>query len=194
MAYSRLDKLRSRRVDPLVKAAGLNEVYNRLPAEDSSVQYAIGAMQPIDPDYTQQTIEERTRVEKQLAHGYVEAGLGIDFAYQRSVTNDTHIRFYSDVDLLTVEERWFGIEPPNRPVVPYSGDTIQNLREIRTKTIKILRPAFPAATVDDSGGKSISVSGGSLRRKIDVIACAWWHTVEYVQDEKKHWLRHPSIG
>lgn len=188
MANSRLDKLRNRRIDPLIKVAGLNEAYNRLAAEDSSVQYAIGAMQPIDSDYTRRTIEERTRVEKQLANGYIMAGLGIEFAYQGSVTNDTHIRVYSDVDLLTVEERWFGIEPPNKPAVPYSGDTIQNLREIRTNTSKILRPAFPAATVDDSGGKSISVSGGSLRRKIDVIACAWWHTLEYVQEEKRHWL------
>jgi hypothetical protein len=188
MASSRLDKLRSRRIDPLVKVAGLNEAYNRLATEDSSVQYAIGAMQPIDPDYTRRTIEERTRIEKQLTDGYVKAGLHVDFAYQGSVTNDTHIRVYSDVDLLTVEERWFGIEPPNIPIVPYVGDPIQNLRQIRTNTVKILRPAFPAATVDESGSKSISVSGGSLRRKIDVISCAWWHTVEYVQDTQRHWL------
>ena len=37
-----------------------------------------------------------------LAAGYAAAKLSIDFNYQRSVTNDTHIRAHSDVDMLTL--------------------------------------------------------------------------------------------
>lgn len=188
MATSRLDKLRARRMDPLTKVAGAREVYERLVGEDTSVRYAVGAMQPIDPAYTQKTIEERTRVENQLAEGFRAAGLYVGFDYQGSVTNDTHIRVYSDVDLLTVEQRSYGIEPPNPPIPAYNGDPTRDLREIRSKTIGILRPAFPAATVDQSKGKCVSISGGSLKRKIDLVACELWHTVEYVKSQQKHWL------
>src|SRR5437870_2631065 len=109
---TRLEKLRNRRIDPLMKVAGLNEAYARLTNEDSAVQYTISAMQPIDPAYTANTIEERNRVEKQLGDGYKGLGLRIEFDYQGSVTNDTHIRAHSDVDLLTVEQRFIGVQPP----------------------------------------------------------------------------------
>lgn len=186
MASSRLEKLRTRRMDPLVKVAGLSEVYERLRAEGSSVKYAIGAMQPIDPEYTKRTIEERKRVEDQLAKGFIQVGLGVTFDYQGSVTSDTHVRVYSDVDLLTVETRWYGLEPPQQPSVPYLGNAIEDLRELRNTTVKILRLAFPAATVDQSGSKAITISDGSLRRKIDVIACAWWDTNEYSRFRQKY--------
>jgi hypothetical protein len=172
----------------MIKTAALREAYDRLPREGESVRYAIGAMQPIDDAYTQRTIEDRTRVEKQLADGFTRAGLGITFDYQGSVTNDTHIRAHSDLDLLTVDTRFEVIEPPNKPRYPYSGDSIANLREIRNNTVDILQSAFPAAEVDDAGSKAVSISGGSLRRKVDLIASAWWQTVEYVREPKKHWL------
>jgi hypothetical protein len=188
LATSRLDKLRARRMDPLFKVAGSREVYERLASEDSSTRYVIGSLQPIDFAYTQKTIEERTRVEKQLADGFARAGLGINFDYQGSVTNDTHIRVYSDVDLLTICPLSYAIEPPNKPTVAYNGDPISDLREIRRRTIEILRAAFPAATVDRSKGKCLNISGGSLARKIDLIASEWWHTVEFMQQPQKHWL------
>lgn len=175
-------------MDPLTKVAGSREVYERLVTEDTSVRYAIGSMQPIDSAYTQRTIEERTRVEKQLSDGFSKAGLWVKFDYQGSVTNDTHIRVYSDVDLLTIGQLSYALELPNRPPIPYAGDPISDLKKIRLKTIDILRPAFPAATVDQSKGKCISISGGSLQRKIDLIASEWWHTVEYVRQPEKHWL------
>jgi hypothetical protein len=55
MAYTRLEKLLNRQTDPVTrtKMAGMtNEVYTRLPGEDSAVSYAIGAMRAIDPNYT----------------------------------------------------------------------------------------------------------------------------------------------
>jgi hypothetical protein len=188
MPKTRLEKLLNRRLDPNIKVGGLNEVYNRLPREDSAVQYAIGAMQPIDPDYTARTVEERNRVEKQLADGFSASGLRVDFDYQGSVTNDTHIRAHSDVDLLTVETRFHTIEPPNTPATRYEGDPVANLRQIRRTSAMKLRSAYPTAKVDESGAKSIRISGGSLLRKVDVIASNWWETVEYRRDPQKYWL------
>jgi hypothetical protein len=188
MAKTRLEKLLNRRLDPNIKVAGLNEVYNRLSTEDTAVQYAIGAMQPIDPDYTARTIEERNRVEKQLSDGFAASGLRVDFDYQGSVTNDTHIRAHSDVDLLTVESRFLVVQPPNKPTTYYQGDCVADLRQIRRVSAQKLKSAYPTAKVDESGSKAINISGGSLMRKIDVIASNWWHTVEYRSDPQKHWL------
>jgi hypothetical protein len=188
MAYTRLEKLRNRRLDPNIKVAGLNEAYNRLAGEDTAVQYAIGAMQPIDPDYTQRTIEERNRVERQLSDGFISNGLRVDFDYQGSVTNDTHIRAHSDVDLLTVDSRFYTVQPPNSPGAAYQGDPVADLRQIRRVTVSKLKSAYPAAKIDETGGKAVNISGGSLMRKIDVIASNWWHTVEYRRDPQKHWL------
>jgi len=185
---TRLNKLRSRRLDPLIKVGEINEVYKHLTSEDSAVQYAIGAMQPIDSDYTKKSIEERSRVEKQLSDGYVTAGLGVDFDYQGSVTNNTHIRAHSDLDLLAVERRFYVLQPPNVPAYPYKGDAVADLREIRKNAASILKTSYPKALVDESGSKAITISGGSLSRKIDVIPSAWWHTVEYVRDSHKYWI------
>jgi hypothetical protein len=188
VATSRLDKLRARRLDPLLKIEGSREVYERLISEDSSVRYAIGAMQPIDPVYTQKTIDERNRVEKQLADAFRTARRLVTFDYQGSLTNDTHIRAYSDVDLLTVGELSYSIEPPNRPIPAYAGDPVGDLKQIRSDTIRILRSAFPKATLDQSKGKCVCISGASLQRKIDLVASEWWHTVEYVTKPEKHWM------
>jgi hypothetical protein len=187
MAYTRLERLQKRRLDPLMKVAGLNEVYNRL-KEEPAIVYAVSAMQPIDPDYTKNTFEECGRVEEQLQAGFAADGIAVDFDHQGSVTNDTHIRAHSDIDLLSAEKKFFGVEPPNTPKYPYHGDPIADLRKIRSTTSKTLRAKFPKATVDESGSKSVKIEGGSLRRKIDVIACNWLQTVEYVQDPQKHWL------
>lgn len=65
MATNRVGKLQTRRTDPLIKSANIYEVYDRI-AEDESVKYAIGAMQPIEPEYTAATFAEGDRVRNQL--------------------------------------------------------------------------------------------------------------------------------
>src|ERR1043166_3134971 len=187
-AITRLQRLQNRRIDPSIRVGEVNEAYKRLTTEDTAVRYAIGTMQPIDPAYTKNTIDERTRVENQLDNGYKATSLTVSFDYQGSVTNDTHIRAHSDVDLLTVEERFYVVQPPNTPAAIYHGDSVADLRQLRRIAASTLKTAFPAATVDETSGKAINISGGSLRREVDVIACNWWHTIEYRQSRQKHWL------
>src|SRR5439155_26623062 len=103
-------------------------------------------------------------------------------------TNNTHIRAHSDVDLLTVESRFYTVQPPNSPASTYHGDPVGDLRQIRKVAASKLKTAYPAAKVDETGSKAINISGGSLMRKIDVIATNWWHTVEYRREPQKYWL------
>lgn len=178
-ADERLARLEARRTDPTIAAArGLNEVYKHL-AEDSAIKYAVGAMQPIDPEYTSNTIAEGKRVQAQLSAGLHGAGIPCEFRFQGSVTNDTHIKAHSDIDLVVLFTLFHTVEPPQPVVHPYSGDTLADLVGVRRASQQILTAAFPAVTVDASGGKALTLTGGSLRRKIDVVTANWWNTVAY---------------
>ena len=175
---TRLDRLYSRRIDEEIhNAQQLNEVYKRLTQSDS-VKYVLGAMQPIDPAYTKATYAEGERV-----WNHLDKALSQDcvLRYQGSVTNDTHIKAKSDIDLLTITTEFFSLELPQTPSHPYEGDPLQDLIDLRNEEIKILDSAFPEVTVDSSGGKSICLEGGSLRRKIDVVPSNWYNTNLYAE-------------
>src|SRR5690606_9981339 len=57
--------------------------------------------------------------------------------------------------------------------------------DLRSDAIASLNAAFPEATVDSSGAKSISLEGGSLRRKIDVVPSNWFNTNRYNETGQK---------
>lgn len=175
---NRIDRLAARRTDPTVTNARLlNEVYKRVNQSDS-VRYVVGAMQPIDPAYTENTFFQAERVCNQLGNRLT---IKCENKYQGSVTNDTHIKAQSDIDVLMLIERFFTVEPPQKPQNPYKGDPIQDLIDLRVEIIEALEQAFPEATVDYSGGKSVSIEGGSLRRKVDVVPANWYNTNQYAE-------------
>jgi len=174
----RLNRLYDRRIDPIVtNAKGLNEVYNRITQSDS-VKYVLGAMQPIDPEYTKVTFGEGDRVWNQLAKAL---SMGCEMRFQGSTTNDTHIKAKSDIDLLTIVTAFHDIEPPQTPFSPYGGNPTQDMIDLRNEEIAILSNAFPEVSVDTSGSKAIALDGGSLRRKVDVVPSNWYNTNLYTE-------------
>lgn len=175
---TRLDKLHARRIDPsLFTAKLLNESWRSI-NQSESVKYVVGAMQPIDPDYTGNTFLQGDRVKNQLEKALSPA---CEYKYQGSTTNDTHIKAASDIDLLVITGKFYALQPPQVPSVPYTGDTIQDLTTLRSDAEKTLRSAFPAATIDATGSKSISLVGGSLTRKVDVVPANWHNTVKFAE-------------
>lgn len=187
MNQDRLTKLANRRLDPDVHIKEANEVYKRL-QQEPSIRYAIGAMQPIDQAYTKITFEQCDRVQNQLVRAYEQEGLKPSFNHQGSTTNDTHIKAHSDIDLLTISEESFAVEPPNKPQTPYKGDPVSDLRQLRKIAISRMSSSFPEADIDSQGAKSVSIEGGSLRRKVDVVFCNKWHTVDYVEKKEEIWM------
>lgn len=178
MASNRIDKLQNRRSDTPLRAMAMDEAYASI-KEDDAVKYAIGAMQPIKKTYTDVCIAEGERVKNQLANGLNRDSPVADFAYQGSVTSDTHIRVHSDIDLLTLHKAFFTIEPPGQPITPYLGDSLSDLKTLRSNSAAVLRAAFPEVSVDNSAGKAIRLTGGSLKRKIDVVVGNWWDPIPY---------------
>jgi hypothetical protein len=179
---TRLDRLASRRTDQLVTEAKLlNEAYRHI-AQSDSVLYVIGSMQPIDPEYTKNTYAQGDRVRNQLENRLDDK---CEYEYQGSVTNDTHIKARSDIDLLVLTGKFHTLEKPQEPASPYKGNPLQDLLDLRAEAIVSLEAAFPEATVDSSGAKSISLEGGSLRRKIDVVPSNWFNTNQYNETGQK---------
>jgi hypothetical protein len=86
---------------------------------------------------------------------------------------------------LTITQEFYGLEPPQKPTNPYTGDPVEELLALRRETTKALATAFPEATVDSGGSKAVSISGGSLSRKIDVVPSNWWNSNKYAETGAK---------
>jgi len=179
----RLERLEQRRLDSsvLIKASMANEVYKAI-RESESVRFAIGAMQPINPEYTKNTFAQGDRVKNQLNERLTQQ---CDYEYQGSTTTDTHIKAHSDIDLLMIYKGWTWLEPPQVPKKPYEGDPKEDIRNLRSAAGTALRSAFPQTELDDQGSRAIRLSGASLTRQVDVVPASWFDTIEYTRTGDK---------
>ncbi|MCB2289461.1 hypothetical protein LGK97_06730 [Clostridium sp. CS001] len=164
-------------------ASYLTEAYEGL-KENDVYKYFIGSMEGVDKIYTNNTYKEAERVQNQLDK-IKDSNLNFKYEYQGSVSNNTHIRAHSDIDILVLIEKFYTVEHPQVPMYPYTGDPVEDLMELRMKCEKHLTSAFYAADVDCSGAKAIGLSGGSLKRKIDVVPSNWVNTNEYSKSLNK---------
>lgn len=193
---SRLSELRSRKNDIQIlqesygyKGFALDSYspFIKMASETNDVQnYFIEAMTPVDDIYTNNTFKEAERVKNQLDK-IKTVSLNFEYEYQGSVSNNTHIKAHSDIDVLVIIDKFVTLQHPLVPSYPYQGNPINDLLELRYTSEKHLTSAFPQADVDCSGAKAIGLSGGSLRRKVDVVPSNWYDTVEYDRTKQKHY-------
>lgn len=161
------------------------EAYSRRAPTQKHTQYALGAMQAVDPDYTRISLEEAGRVKEQLKGGLSRQSIPVDFRLQGSVACDIHIKGISDVDLLVLDDRYIHYDSSGPKAIsggynsPVTYDTLDALVKLRRASESVLDDAFPKANVKKSGAKAINVSGGSLRRPVDVVPSNWFDTVAY---------------
>lgn len=187
----RFNRLIDRKTDPLAKGGLLERNLQKSATASrppTAAEYLRAAAAETDPDYTAMTFEQGDRVKNQLAEHFRTRGVDVSFDYQGSVTNNTHIRVYSDIDLLVILEDFYHVEPPLTVTTPYRGDAKGLSREVRASAAQRLESSFYEAKVDDSGGKAISISGGSLARKVDVVTCNRVHTQLYELTRDKRYL------
>jgi hypothetical protein len=134
------------------------------------------SMKEVGEQYRTKSYSESKKISNKLR----EYGmLNVDFDYQGSVTNNTCIRDASDIDLLVITNDFYELEPPLKPSRPYTGDPLQELKEIRKDCINIIRESFNSSKLDATKSKCTSVSKGTLQRDIDVVVCNWFYTVQY---------------
>ncbi|MFH1495089.1 MAG: hypothetical protein ABIG70_09870 [Pseudomonadota bacterium] len=170
------------------EATLLTESYEQR-GKTGAIKYALGAMQQLEPKYTEISISEGERVRNQLETGLRNASIPATFDYQGSVPLNIHIRFSSDIDLLALHDRFVTFDSTSRYAGGYTPKLINPLVEVwklRQQCESILDLKFPTAKVDKSGAKSISLSGGSLQRKVDVVPSHWHDTAAYQCSQQKH--------
>ena len=152
--------------------------------ESAGVKYAIGGMAPVSAGYTRLSIAEGKRVADSLTQSLLSQGEPTTSALQGSVALDIHIKGHSDVDMLILCRDTVRIEVPRVNPSQYgpsqdSRDTVDIVKDIRSKSEKILPVNFWAADVDCNGSKSITISGGSLQRKVDIVPAIWYYSRAY---------------
>jgi hypothetical protein len=151
-----------------------------------ATKYLIGAMSPVAPRYTQRLVEQGDRVENQLKTRLAELYPALEFRRQGSVSNNTHIKFRSDVDVLVIIDKFHTLEPPQQPPSPYRGNPDQDLIDLRQNCADELKNAFPAATVDNKGSTCVTIDGGSLVCAVDAVPSNWFNTVAWSQYRQEH--------
>lgn len=138
------------------------------------------AMQPVEPQYTEVSLNTAKRIENQLEKRLSEYQL--DFRLQGSVALDIHIKGFSDVDLLVIDKQMLMYDRDGvrqnlyTPTSKKEDDVILTLRNTARDE---LRKAFPEAHVDDENNKSLRITGGSLQREVDVVPAIWWDNSDY---------------
>ncbi len=147
--------------------------------------YALGAMEEVGATYTRVSVEEAERVGKQLVPRLAQRGIPAEFRLQGSVPLNVHIRRVSDVDLLMLDTSFWtydrhGAMAASGAYLNHTAKTsLGVLGALRAGVISGLRDGFPAATVDSSGAKAVTISGGSLQRVVDVVPSHWYDTIHY---------------
>lgn len=148
-------------------------------ASGKTTKYVLGAMTEVSQEYTEATYKEAHRVINHLKRELSD----VRFDFQGSVTNNTHIKGYSDIDILIVTKKYIDYESPafqsNRYNSPYRGNHIQDLIDIRHNSTKIIEKNFPTVFINKDKPKCIALSGGSLKRDIDLVPSCDWETHEY---------------
>lgn len=118
------------------------------------VKYINQSAEEVDKRYTEISYEEGERIKNSLD----KVLDNIDFEYQGSVSNNTHIRATSDLDLLVILRPY---DVPN-----------ENLLQLKDNCHSNIKTNFPKVNIE-RGAKSLKLTGGSLRRDIDVVPSCW---------------------
>lgn len=175
--YQRLLNRRAPAEDRLI--VRFREAYEQESGEHT--KYILGACRPVDSKYTQRLLDQGDRIENQLQKRITDRYPEIQFRRQGSVSNNTHIRYYSDIDVLTIIDKFVTIQHPQVPQWPYQGVPEDDLLVLRRVCVKELDAAFPKTDIDDEGSTAISISGGSLACKVDVVPSNWFNTNDFAQ-------------
>ena len=161
------------------------------------------AMKGVEPEYTQKSRDAGERVKEHLASELKN----VSFKYQGSIMTDTHIKGYSDIDLLTICEKFYQpdtitfktiIETPEKRAqyfqtsidklqreinsIPYTGDDLNDLRVLRLDSERVLSEKYQ--THDLTKPKAIKIKNLSLNREVDIVIANWYDDVSSVINDK----------
>lgn len=186
----RLEQLRRRRTDDRIEKSILSESFRKSELGES-IKYALESMKEIDPDYTKNTYVASEKVSENIRKGLEKIPIDIEFRNQGSVETNTHIKLHSDIDLLVILKTFETLERPQEPANPYQGDPLQDLKQLRSETYRVLDSVYD--TVDNSNAKAIKVFPTNPKRMVDVVSANWFNSNEYVTNGRNELYRGINI-
>lgn len=161
------------------------------------------AMKGVEPEYTQKSRDAGERVKEHLSKGLNN----VSFKYQGSVMTDTHIKGYSDIDLLTISEKFYQYDATRVKQVlesveerakyyqssldklqrevnisSYTGNSLEDLKGLRLDSEKILSDVY--TTRDLTKPKAIKIKNLSLNREVDIVIANWYDDVTSIINDK----------
>ena len=161
------------------------------------------AMKGVEPAYTQKSMDAGERVKQHLSRELSN----VAFRYQGSVMTNTHIKGHSDIDLLTISDKFYNIDlyrinntlneysqrslysqpsidklVKERDLPSYTGNSIQDLRKNRMDSERILSAQY--INCDITKPKSIKIKNLNLNREVDVVIANWYDDIASVINNK----------
>lgn len=184
MEYNkRLQNTQARRSD--VQFSNLTESYV-LPSNKigDSMKYAFENMMPIDVKYNTNTIVAAEKVKKHLEQEFTSKNISAVFEYQGSVLTNTNIKLHSDIDLLTITNKFYisGNGVPEKHL--YLGDSLADLKELNDACQRKVSAIYSDVKLDK--GKCISVNLSNPSRKVDIVVANKYVYKEEFANDLKH--------
>lgn len=168
------------------------------------LKYIKSAMKGVEPEYTAKSKVAGEKVKQHLKDGGLS---NVSFKYQGSVMTDTHIKGASDIDLLTICDKFYTYDShtvykilDNKRSYPYDnsqlqklqheleipayrGDAINDLMITRNHCERILKETYQKC--DITPPKAIKITNSSLRRDVDVVVANWYDNVDSIINDKE---------
>ena len=161
------------------------------------------AMKGVEPAYTQKSTEAGERVKEHLS----KALRDVTFKYQGSVMTNTHIKGHSDIDLLTICEKFYSYDSSNIKELlnnalrksaylqssieklqnevnasPYFGDSLSDLKKMRSDSEIKLSSVY--SICDCRPPKAIKITNLDLKRDVDIVIANWYDDITSVVNDK----------
>ena len=161
------------------------------------------AMKGVEPEYTQKSKDAGERVKEHLLKKLTD----VIFKYQGSVMTNTHIKGHSDIDLLTICDKFYSyasnnikelLDTPTRRQKfrqssieklekevnksSYSGNSLDDLKKTRLDSEDVLLDVYNVCDV--SHPKAIKITNLSLKRDVDIVVANWYDDVSSIINDK----------
>lgn len=160
------------------------------------------AMKSVEPEYTQKSRDAGERVKEHLSKELKD----VSFKYQGSVMTNTHIKGYSDIDLLTICEKFYQPDKNNIQKLlenseqrvkffsslpklekevtgtSYQGNALEDLKSLRIDSENVLKVVY--SNCDIKNPKSIKIKNLSLNREVDIVVANWYDDITSVINDK----------
>lgn len=167
-------------------------------------RYVWAAMSEVDEEYTKLTMDAGREVRDYLSSKQSD----VEYQFQGSVMTKTHIRYASDIDLLTITDKFYTsaindvktkleqlpdntynhtvqkLKKYKEDFNEFKGSGIQVLADLRATEEQLLS-GMRWYTCKTDNAKAIKLHNLFSNRDVDVVVAKWVDNIEYVLDPVK---------